>query len=142
MPVYVFECPEGHRFDRILKIKDYSTPQKCECGKNASRKTVPTMLSPDIAPWDAYVSPATGEYITSYKQRREDMRKSNCVDYEPSLKNHQKKTQRENELKLDRAIEQTVDKAYESMSSEKREMLGKGLTGGADLQYIRGTVNE
>jgi len=137
MPVYVFECEYGHRFDKILKLKDYNTPQKCECGKDAFRKTVPTMLSPDIAPWDAYVSPASGRYITSYKQRRQDMKETGCVDYEPSMRKEQKRKQHEADLKLEKAIEQTVEREFDSMTSEKKERLTNELSAGADLTYTR-----
>lgn len=139
MPTYVFECENGHRFEKVLRIADYNSPQKCECGSTANRKTVPTMLSPDIANWDTYTSPATGNLITSKKQRREDMKRSGCVDYEPSLRENFKKQQRENELKLDKQLDQTVDSIFESMPSQKKEMLERELSTGIDLQYTRGT---
>jgi hypothetical protein len=142
MPTYVYKCSEGHEFDIYLPLKDYNTTQKCTCGRDAKRITVPTMLSPDIAPWDAYVSPATGKYITSYKERRSDMKESGCVDYEPSLRKNFKKHQREDELKLEKSIDETVEREYEKLPSQKKEMLERELTNGADLEYTRGIVNE
>jgi len=141
MPVYVFVCEKGHRFDKILPVSQYNDPQMCECGVLAKRRTVPTMISPDIASWDSYVSPATGEYISSKKQRKEDMKRSGCVDYEPSLKNDFKKRQREEELKLDKQLDQTVDSIFESMPSKKKEMLERELSTGVDLEYTRGISN-
>ena len=141
MPTYVFECSKGHRFDIYLKLKDYNTTQKCKCGEDAHRITVPTMLSPDIAPWDAYVSPASGEYITSYKQRREDMRRTNSIDYDPSMKTEFEKERKNKEYKLDKKLDDTVDRLFEHMPSKKKEMLERELTHGVDLQYERGTYN-
>ena len=40
------------------------------------------MMRADIAPWDAFQSPATGKTITSYAERREDMKASGCRDWE------------------------------------------------------------
>jgi len=137
MPIYVYECTQGHRFDKFLPLKDYNTTQVCECGKNAYRKIVPTMLSPDIAPWDAYVSPTTGNLITSHKQRKQDMRNSGCVDYEPSLKKNYKRSEREEELKIEKSLDNTVDEIYEKMPSQKKEMLERELTNGADIEYKR-----
>lgn len=142
MPVYVYECPSGHRFEKVLKVKHYNDPQTCECGNQATRKTVPTMLSPDIAPWDSYVSPATGNFITSHKQRKQDMKASGCVDYEPSLRKTIEKQQRDDEIKFEKSIDETVEREYEKLPSQKKEMLERELTAGADLQYTRGIVNE
>lgn len=141
MPIYVLECKKGHRFDKVLPLKDYNVPQICDCGEIAYRKTVPTMISPDIQPWDHYVSPSTGQYITSYKQRREDMKRSNCVDYDPSIRTESDRRIAEQDRKLDKAIEQTVEREYEKMSSDKKASLEKELSLGADLQYTRGKVN-
>lgn len=141
MPTYIFECEQGHRFEKVLPVSQYNDPQTCECGSTAQRKTVPTMLSPDIANWDSYVSPATGDLITSKKQRKEDMKRSGCVDYEPSLRDEFKRKERENELKLDKQLDQTVDSIFESMPSSKKEMLERELSTGVDLEYTRGISN-
>lgn len=137
MPIYVYQCGNNHRFDLYLPLKDYNTVQKCACGKDAYRQTVPTMLSPDIAPWDAYISPVSGRPITSYKERKEDMKRSGCVDYEPSLRKDHKRNQREDELKLEKSLDNTVEEIYEKMPSQKKEMLERELTNGADIEYKR-----
>jgi len=124
-----------------LKVKDYNEPQTCECGSLATRKTVPTMISPDIAPWDAYLSPSTGKLITSYKDRRKDMKESGCVDYEPGFKESVERNQAEKERKIEKKIDATVDSLYEKLPSKKKEQLERELTSGTDLQYTRGTSN-
>lgn len=43
--------------------------------------SVPSVIS-DIP---EYQSPIDGKWITSRSQRREDLKKNNCVEYEPSL---------------------------------------------------------
>jgi len=45
MPMYVFECGDcKHRFDRILKLKDYDQPQVCDaCGSSSCQRCVTTV---------------------------------------------------------------------------------------------------
>jgi hypothetical protein len=45
--------------------------------------------------YDTYLSPVTGKPVTGRKQRRDDMKRHGCVDYEPSLKKYQEKRQNE-----------------------------------------------
>lgn len=140
MPVYVFTCDKGHQFDRFLKLANYNDPQTCECGLLAKRKIVPTMLNCDIAPWDAYVSPATGNLITSYQERKADMKASGCVDYEPSMKKVQNQQAKDEDRKLDKAVDETVERAFEAMPSKKKESLEQELKH-STLEYTRGSAN-
>lgn len=136
MPVYVFSCDNGHRFDRFLPLDEYDTPQTCDCGAEAHRKIVPTMLNCDIAPWDAYISPATGKPITSYKERREDMARSGCVDYDEGMKRDQKAMIKQGDDALDKAIDQTVEKEISKMDAHKKERLYNEMQHN-DLSYER-----
>ena len=140
MPTYVLKCTNGHRFDKFLPLENYNDTQVCDCGAEAKRITVPTMISPDIANWDRYLSPATGKLITSHKERREDMKRSGCVDYEPTLKDEVKKSHRNDELKLEKDLDNTVESIFSQMPSQKREMLERELSSGVDLEYTRGTT--
>jgi hypothetical protein len=137
MPIYVFTCKEGHVFDRILKLKDYDTPQTCDCGLEAKRKIVPTMLNCDMQSWDYYESPVSGKPITSYKARKEDMARHGCVDYEPSMKKVQKKKIEKMDSDLDKRIDDTVDREWDKMPTHKRERLAKELVHGADIEIER-----
>ena len=139
MPLYTYECPKGHQFDRILSLKNYKQPQTCECGLEAKRKIMPTMVNCDMQPWDRYISPATGKVITSYKERRRDMEESGCVDYEPSMVKHQTKHMEDEDAKLEKAMDETVEKEIMAMSTKKREQLAAELSSGADCEYTRMT---
>lgn len=136
MPIYVYKCENGHEFDVFKKIKDIDQKVVCECGKEAKRKIVPTMLNCDIQPWDYYVSPATGKYITSYKDRKEDMEASGCVDYDPGVKKDYQKRIKDDEARLDKAIDQTVEAEIEKMPSSKKEKLANELKH-SDIEYAR-----
>ena len=140
MPIYVLVCQNGHKFDKYLPLKNYNDPQVCDCGAAANRVTVPTMVNFDMQNWDSYISPSSGKLITSYKQRKQDMRETGCVDYEPSLKEESKRSQLKQEQELDKKIDATVDKLIDKMPSHKREKLENELKY-SDLQYTRGTSN-
>ena len=137
MPIYTYKCKNGHQFDRFLNLKDYKQPQTCDCGAESERKIMPTMVNCDIQPWDHYVSPVSGKLITSYKQRREDMAKHDCVDYEPSLKKNITQHMEAEDRKLEKAMDETVEKEFENMPVRKREKLAEELTSGVDCEYTR-----
>ena len=137
MPVYVFECKNGHKFDRFLSLKNYDKPQTCECGESAKRKIVATMVSCDMQPSDYYISPVSGKRITSYKQRKEDMKANGCVDYEPSMKKLQQERIYKEDKELEKQVEKTVEKEWERMPTQKREKLANELLSGADIELER-----
>lgn len=137
MPIYTYRCTNNHQFDRFLNLKDYKQPQVCECGADSKKIIMPTMINCDIAPWDSYISPASGKLITSYKQRRKDMAEHDCVDYEPSLKKHITSHMETEEAKLEKAMDETVEAEFEKMPIRKREKLAEELTSGADCEYTR-----
>jgi len=137
MPLYTYECSNGHIFDRILKLKDYQQSQTCKCGLPAKRKIMPTMVNCDMQPWDRYISPVSGKPITSYKERREDMKSHDCVDYEPSMVKHQTNHMNDEEAKLEKAMDETVEKEILAMPLKKKEKLAAELSSGADCQYTR-----
>jgi len=45
--------------------------------------------------YDTYLSPVTGKPVTGRAQRRDDMKRHGCVDYEPSMKQVQLRKQNE-----------------------------------------------
>jgi hypothetical protein len=118
-------------------MKDYDNPQTCECGEKAVRIIVPTMINCDIQSWDYYESPVSGKPITSYKQRRDDMERHGCVDYEPSMKEVQKRKIKQADDDLDKKVDETVEREFEKMPVEKRENLANELLSGADIEITR-----
>jgi len=136
MPFYCYKCLDGHEFERFLKLDDYDQPQVCDCGKKSKKVIKPTMLNCDIAPWDAYISPASGKLITSYKDRDRDMRDTGCVDYDPGMKDYQKKMIAEQDKKIDDAVDKTVEIEFDKMPAHKREKLANELVV-SDIEYTR-----
>ena len=129
MPIYVQKCENGH--------ENYDEPQTCQCGAPARRKIVATMISCDMQPWDYYESPVSGKPITSYKQRRDDMARHDCVDYDPGMKDVQKKRIKSADEALEKKMDETIDKEWEKMPSNKKEKLANELTSGAEIELER-----
>lgn len=135
MPIYVHKCRNGHKFDVIRKVADYNLPSVCECGAPARRILTTTMVAPDMQ--ESYISPATGKHITSYKQRRDDMERSGCVDYEPSLRQESTNKMNKGEAALEKKMDASVEAAIHAMPIRKREKLEKELNSGANIKYSR-----
>lgn len=51
MPLYDFSCVEGHRFERMVPLRDFDAPQACPCGSAARRVlSAPRLMRDTIAP--------------------------------------------------------------------------------------------
>lgn len=128
MPLYDFKCEDGHLFDEFLKLDEYDNPMTCQCGKSAKRQITATMINFDIPNWDRYISPSSGKLITSYKERRQDMKESDCIDYDPGMKANAERIKKQKEKEFDSKIDETVEKQISAMSSDQRDNLAKELT--------------
>lgn len=118
MPLYEYKCQAGHRFDAFLKLADYDKPQTCKCGAEATKLLSAPMFSVDFP---AYQSPTTGKWITSRTERREDLKRSNCVEYEPSMVQEQERRIAREEAELDRKVEEHVEETLSLMPTRDRE---------------------
>lgn len=137
MPIYTYVCDNGHQFDKFLKLSDYREPQRCECGAESKKKIMPTQINCDIQPWDYYESPASGKPITSYKERDRDMKEHGCVDYEPSMTKHTTNHMKTEDDKLEKKIDDFVEKSIQEMPVRKKEKLESELNAGASISYER-----
>jgi hypothetical protein len=95
-----------------------------------------TIIRPEVA----YVSPTTSNVITSDKARREDLKSSGCIEYDPEMKTDQKRRIAESEAKLDKVFDETIDKAIDSLPSDKRARLESEMTAGLDVDVVRTTL--
>ena len=135
MPTYEFVCPEGHKFERVLRVADYNVPQGCDCGLYAERKiSIPMVfVSQEIR----YESPIDGKVISTRQQRQEDLARNNCVEYDPEMKRDAARKQAERDAKLDRAVDETVEREIHNMSPRSREKLAAELEGGITAEVVR-----
>jgi len=87
-----------------------------------------------------YESPVTGEPITSRAKRIEDMAKHGCIEYDPCMKQDYQRRIAEDEAKVDKQVDATVDAMLEKMPARKKEQLVAELSSGVDIDPVRRTV--
>lgn len=123
MPVYEAVCLTcGKYHEYIRPVSACMNTPEC-CGTATSKRILSApMARPDIAPWDAYESPATGKLITSYAERREDMRRAGCRDWEGQDVERREAAKRKaaDEAKLDAKLDATVRQAWAALSPSKK----------------------
>ena len=138
--LYEYRCRNGHEFERVLPVADYQTPQRCECGAEGRRVlSLPRlMVKQDVR----YDSPVTGAPITSERARREDLARHNCIEYEPGMRQDYERRVVEDERKLDKVVDATVEAEISRMPARKRERLEAELKGGSDVTVERLTPFE
>jgi len=134
MPMYEYICECGARFDRFLPLANYADPQTCECGKTAQRRISAPFVQVDIS---AYQSPIDGKTINSRAQRSEDLARSGCVEYDPSMKAEAERRRAKEDLALDAKIEAHVEEQIYSMPARKREHLAAELESGMSVDVVR-----
>ena len=131
MPIYEAKCLTcGREEDYFRPVAQYLDTPEC-CGYKMEKLISAPNLSPDIANWDTYVSPATGKTISSKAQRRADMKASGCRDWEgmESEKKQAARNKEYDEVKQDKKLDESVRTAYAQLPSEKKAQLAKELGG-------------
>ena len=112
------KCGAYHTY--IRKVADYLDTPECCGAKTDKRLFTAPMMRADIAPWDAFVSPATGKTISSYAQRREDMKASGCRDWagRKDEDNNAARQKGYDEAELDAKLDVTVRTAWANLSPQ------------------------
>ena len=139
MPTHSYECLSGHQFDRVLSLSDYDAPQTCECGKAATK----VFLRPPMGFVQRecrYDSPIDGTPITSWAQRRDDLARNNCQEYDPEMRKDAERFRKRKDAELEAAVDSSVEEAIEKMPSRKKELLERELSSGADIELTRQSI--
>lgn len=137
MPTYAYSCKRGHDFEVTLSVADYQTPQSCQCGASGRRIISVPALAFGKRPCE-YLSPVDERPIRTWAQRRDDLARNGCQEYDPEMKKDvDRRIAREN-AELERKVDATIESEIERMPVRKRESLDRELRGGADAQPVRG----
>lgn len=135
MPLYNFRCDRTEkRFERAIKLADFEAPVDCACGSPATRVISAPRFSVDNVGYDC---PVTGKWIGSKREHEENLKAQGCRVLESGETEQSKKLHAQKEAEFDRSIEETVEREFDQMSSEKKEKLANELLGGADLAVER-----
>lgn len=138
MPLYDFQCAEGHKFEKFVALKDFEDPVFCGCNAPAQRLISAPMFSVDQV---GYTCPVTGEWIGSKREHRENLAKHGCRVLETGEKEAAAARRAADDAKLDKLIEDRVEKEIESFTSDQKEQLHNELINGKlDLAYERSTA--
>lgn len=134
--IYEFRCSRGHNFEVSLPVAEYQTAQTCGCGASARRViSVPRLV---FGQRDCrYTSPVDDRPITSWAQRRDDLARNGCQEYDPEMKKDVDRRIAREAAELERSIDSTVEAEIERMPVRKRELLDSELRSGADVSPVR-----
>jgi len=139
MPSYLYACRNGHRFQRFSTVSEHTPVWMCDCGQEATQViTAPTLVK--VAADVCYDSPITGEPITSHQAHKEDLKRHDCVAYDPEMKKDYERRLDEADAKLDASIDAHVEESIEKMPTAKRAQLWSELTEqGMTADVVRST---
>lgn len=130
MPLHSFLCPSGHLTDRLQSLDGLREYEPCgECEKQAQKvflKFPYATVQSDIH----YESPIDGRVINSKHAREEDLARSDCVPYEPTLRAHSDRRAAQEDAALEARMEKTVEAEIHRMPAHKRDKLAAELEGG------------
>jgi len=136
MPLHDFRCTQGHVTEYLV---DPGTNEiECMCGDTAKKVFLSAPLGfvqGDVC----YDSPIDGRPITSMKARIEDLARSNCVPYDPDIKQDYQRRIDEGNKKLEKSFDTMIEKEIEALPPRKRESLANELKH-SDVDYHRGTA--
>jgi putative FmdB family regulatory protein len=83
MPIYVYECAEGHRKEEIRKISERENAPQCDCGHSMRMVITPVNINGAFlgsAKNPGYKCPITEQWVSSKKQRRNIMAQHNVIE--------------------------------------------------------------
>lgn len=128
MPIYESFCTKcGAKQDYYQSVDNRHDTPLCCGNKTVKHITKIPGLICDIQPWDAYVSPATGKYITSKSERRTDFKASGCREWEgmASERKASAESKKQEEARQDKVLDETARKTWAQFDPKKKAKLLK-----------------
>lgn len=120
MPCYESECLKcGARHEYVRPAAMYLDTPMC-CGQKTEKRIFSAPMG--IVDIPAYESPASGKWITSRAQRREDFKRTGTRPWE-GREQEQKEAARQkqyDEAKSDAALDHTVRRAWQDLPDSKK----------------------
>lgn len=141
MPLHDHRCLNcGVIEERVVAVADLAKPQYHKCGYQIEGLMERVFLQPvmgfvqrDIC----YDSPIDGRAITNKHARQEDLRRNECVEYEPGMKQDAARERNRMETALERAVDSTVDEFFATAPARITEKLEQELRAGASVEVTR-----
>lgn len=134
MPLYEFECPWcGVREDHYRTVGERNDAPRHH---NRAMKRIITAPAIHVGMDINYASPIDGRPVTSKQARIEDLARSGCVEYEPTMRAHQARREQARDAALEKSVDETVETAIHAMPARKRERLVAELEGGMSAEPV------
>lgn len=97
------------------------------CGRFASQIiTAPLLVAAQAE--CRYDSPVTGEPITTWQQRRNDLARTGSMPYDPEMRTDQQQKAKAAEAAIDKSIDHHVEATIQKMDTKQRGKLYSELT--------------
>lgn len=139
MPLYEMKCRAGHVYDQHILLCDLDVEQVCTCGAIAVRQ-ISAPLHVFGQQECRYESPRTGQPITSWAERRNDLAKHGDIPYDPGMLEDNTRRLKESETALEKAVDEHVEATWSKMDTQTRGKLYSELTEqGVTADYHRST---
>ena len=93
MPMYVFECPDGHQSESVFSIDNRPATVSCDCGKRARRVIAPHIVHGFEEHLDENLTDKGGTqpfHAKSRAQRKRRLRELNLEERDPSMAKREK----------------------------------------------------
>lgn len=128
MPLYSYACANQHVTEIFLPLSMHEAMIECpDCHAFASQIiTAPLMVK--AQPECRYDSPVTGEAITTWQQRRNDLARTGSIPYDPEMKTDLQRRLKDEEAAMEKSMDQHVERFIEKMSTKQRGKLFSELT--------------
>ncbi len=137
MPLHDYRCASCDEVtERFVKMADLDLPQRCHCGLTLQRLISAPFVRGDLP---GYTSPVDGRWIEGRSQRREDLRRNHCVEYDPGMKTEAERRRVSQDNQLEKDVENTLDAEISKMPARKRELLEQEVRAGASAELVRMT---
>lgn len=141
MPLHSFICPNRHLselYQPLDGLREYEACPEPGCGQQAQKHFLRAPLA--RVEKVEYQSPIDGRPITTKYGRLEDLARSNCVEYDPGMKEDYLRRRKASEEAIDRRVDAIVEQEIHGMGARKRERLEAELRNGADVAFERTTA--
>lgn len=135
MPLHDFRCPLGHDFEAVVgqgQDHAYCVEHKT-LGNKVFLRAPAGFVQKDIC----YDSPIDGRPITNRFARIEDLRRNECVEYDPGMRQDAARRKQAEDAALDASVDRSVEEFIATAPTRKVEKLAEELNAGVSLEVTR-----
>lgn len=142
MPFYLYACPLGHGFETFLKVASHVSALPCRQCELVAKQVITAPMMVKVAGEVCYDSPINGQAITSWDAHREDLKRNQCIPYDPGMKKDAERTRNQQDAALDQSVQTHAEQMCAKLSTKQKGKLWSELTEqGVGLDCVRSTPN-